>query len=169
MNPATWSVPLIATLGGFLGAGLACYQITGDLMSPATAITGHLGYVASVTGEFGANSASHPRCLLVAPNDLKIWQSAKCLSPWNSCAANFAADRAIALGIGTVGWSRPATRLSRDSKPALDRAESDSTDSSCARQLCNTTGRGEETGSRAIAAYSSGVSNRTEPQPPFRI
>ena len=54
MKNATWSVPLIAAVGGFVGAGLACYQITGDLMSPAAAIKGHLGYVAGVTGEFGA-------------------------------------------------------------------------------------------------------------------
>ena len=54
MKPAMWSVPLVAAIGGFVGAVLACYQITGDLMSPAAAITGHLRYVASVTGEFGA-------------------------------------------------------------------------------------------------------------------
>jgi hypothetical protein len=54
MKPTIWSVPLIAAIGGFIGAGLACYQITGDWMGPASAVAGHLGYVASVTGEFGA-------------------------------------------------------------------------------------------------------------------
>jgi hypothetical protein len=35
---------------------LACYQVTGDWLAPGSAVTGHLGYVASVTGAFGAVS-----------------------------------------------------------------------------------------------------------------
>jgi hypothetical protein len=54
MQPITWKTPLIAASGAFVGAGLACYQVTGDWLSPTSAIAGHLGYVASITGAFGA-------------------------------------------------------------------------------------------------------------------
>jgi hypothetical protein len=54
MHPLSWRTPLIAAVGGFIGAGLACYQVTGDWLGLTSALTGHLGYVASVTGAFGA-------------------------------------------------------------------------------------------------------------------
>jgi hypothetical protein len=57
MKRAIWTTPLIAASGAFVGAVLACYQVTGDWLAPGSAVTGHLGYVASVTGAFGAVSA----------------------------------------------------------------------------------------------------------------
>jgi len=51
-----WTTPLIAASGAFVGAVLACYQVTGDWLAPGSAVEGHLGYVASVTGAFGAVS-----------------------------------------------------------------------------------------------------------------
>ena len=54
MHPLSWRTPLIAAVGGFVGAGLACYQVTGDWLGPTSAIADHLGYVASVVGAFGA-------------------------------------------------------------------------------------------------------------------
>jgi len=53
MKRAIWTTPLIAASGAFVGA---CYQVTGDWLAPGSAVTGHLGYVASVTGAFGAVS-----------------------------------------------------------------------------------------------------------------
>jgi hypothetical protein len=50
MKRAIWTTPLIAASGAFVGAVLACYQVTGDWLAPGSAVTGHLGYVASVTG-----------------------------------------------------------------------------------------------------------------------
>ena len=54
MKRAIWATPLIAASGAFVGAVLACYQVTGDWLAPGSAVEGHLGYVASVTGAFGA-------------------------------------------------------------------------------------------------------------------
>ena len=57
MKRAIWTTPLIAASGAFVGAVLACYQVTGDWLAPGSAVTGHLGYMAtSVTGAFGAVS-----------------------------------------------------------------------------------------------------------------
>jgi hypothetical protein len=56
MKRPIWTTPLIAASAASVGAVLACYQVTGDWLAPGSAITGHLGYVASVTGAFGAVS-----------------------------------------------------------------------------------------------------------------
>jgi len=53
MKRAIWTTPLIAASGAFVGAVLACYQVTGDWLAPGSAVEGHLGYVANVTGAFG--------------------------------------------------------------------------------------------------------------------
>jgi hypothetical protein len=56
MKRVIWATPLIAASGAFVGAVFACYQVTGDWLAPGSAVEGHLGYVASVTGAFGAVS-----------------------------------------------------------------------------------------------------------------
>jgi hypothetical protein len=68
MKRALWTTPLIAASGAFVGAVLACYQITGDWLAPDSAVTGHLGYVASVTGAFGAVSGI-ASLLFISPDD----------------------------------------------------------------------------------------------------
>ena len=68
MKRAMWTTPLIAASGSFVGAVLACYQVTGDWLAPASAVEGHLGYVASVTGAFGAVSAI-ASLLFISPDD----------------------------------------------------------------------------------------------------
>ena len=66
MKRAIWTTPLIAASGAFVGAVLACYQVTGDWLAPG--IAGHLGYVASVTGAFGAVSGI-ASLLFISPDD----------------------------------------------------------------------------------------------------
>ena len=68
MKRAIWTTPLIAASGSFVGAALACYQVTGDWLAPGSAVEGHLGYVASVTGAFGAVSAI-ASLLFISPDD----------------------------------------------------------------------------------------------------
>ena len=68
MKRAIWTTPLIAASGSFVGAVLACYQVTGDWLAPGSAVEGHLGYVASVTGAFGAVSGI-ASLLFISPDD----------------------------------------------------------------------------------------------------
>ena len=47
---------------------LACYQVTGDWLAPGSAVEGHLGYVAIVTGAFGA-VCGIASLLFISPDD----------------------------------------------------------------------------------------------------
>jgi hypothetical protein len=54
MSPAKFNTPLIAAGAALMGAGVACYQITGNMYSLSSVILDHLGYVLAVAAVFGA-------------------------------------------------------------------------------------------------------------------